>query len=109
MFLFQKCVIQFGAAVALMFGNVFRAFAVSGWYVNYLDIAPRYASILMGFSSGIGSSLAGILCPIAIDFLVQYNVGVFFIIRFQMMKSTIFTIFLIFLNRMKIICNLSSY
>lgn len=30
--------------------------------MNHLDIAPRYAAILMGFSNGIGT-LAGLTCP----------------------------------------------
>lgn len=35
-------------------------FAISGFNVNHLDIAPRYASILMGISNGVGT-LAGTL------------------------------------------------
>lgn len=34
--------------------------------MNHLDIAPRYASILMGMSNGIGT-IAGLLVPIVID------------------------------------------
>lgn len=34
-----------------------------GFNVNHLDIAPRYASILMGMSNGFGT-LAGMICPI---------------------------------------------
>ena len=30
-------------------------FAISGFNVNHLDIAPRYASILMGISNGVGT------------------------------------------------------
>jgi len=33
---------------------------MSGYTVNYLDIAPRYASLLMGFSKGI-ATFAGVL------------------------------------------------
>ncbi|TKS89973.1 Vesicular glutamate transporter 1 [Collichthys lucidus] len=32
----------------------FSGFAISGFNVNHLDIAPRYASILMGISNGVG-------------------------------------------------------
>ncbi|KAG8194462.1 hypothetical protein JTE90_013220 [Oedothorax gibbosus] len=41
----------------------FSGFAISGFNVNHLDIAPRYASILMGMSNGFGT-LAGMICPI---------------------------------------------
>jgi len=30
--------------------------AITGFNVNHLDIAPRYAAILMGFSNGIGTN-----------------------------------------------------
>ncbi|XP_047002784.1 vesicular glutamate transporter 1 [Schistocerca americana] len=54
------------ATVALTLGVAFSGFAISGFNVNHLDIAPRYASILMGMSNGIGT-IAGLICPIAID------------------------------------------
>nr|CAD7200760.1 unnamed protein product [Timema douglasi] len=54
------------ANTALTFGVAFSGFAISGFNVNHLDIAPRYASILMGMSNGIGT-IAGLICPIAID------------------------------------------
>ncbi|KAI6240120.1 putative vesicular glutamate transporter eat-4 [Aphelenchoides fujianensis] len=43
-------------------------FAISGFNVNHLDIAPRYAAILMGFSNGIGT-LAGLTCPFVTEIL----------------------------------------
>lgn len=49
--------------------------------MNHLDIAPRYASILMGLSNGIGT-LAGILCPIVIDFLTKDGVSMNIILFF---------------------------
>jgi hypothetical protein len=45
-----------------------------GFNVNHLDIAPRYASILMGMSNGIGT-IAGLICPIAIDNITEDNVS----------------------------------
>ena len=45
----------------------------SGFNVNHLDIAPRYASILMGISNGVGT-LAGMLCPVAVEFLTKQGV-----------------------------------
>lgn len=62
--------------IALTFGVAFSGFAISGYNVNHLDIAPRYASILMGLSNGIGT-LAGIFCPIAIDFLTKDKVRLY--------------------------------
>ncbi|KAG4070847.1 hypothetical protein HA402_011073 [Bradysia odoriphaga] len=58
------------ALTALTLGVAFSGFAISGYNVNHLDIAPRYASILMGISNGIGT-LAGLICPIAIDHIVE--------------------------------------
>ena len=39
---------------------------VTGFNVNHLDIAPRYASILMGLSNSVGT-LSGMLCPIVVQ------------------------------------------
>lgn len=47
-----------------------------GFNVNHLDIAPRYASILMGISNGVGT-LAGMLCPVTVEFLTKQGVSAF--------------------------------
>ena len=47
---------------------------LSGFNVNHLDIAPRYASILMGFSNGFGT-IAGMLCPIVTEKLTKQRVS----------------------------------
>lgn len=62
----------FAATLALTFGVAFSGFAISGFNVNHLDIAPRYASILMGMSNGIGT-IAGLICPIAIDNITKHH------------------------------------
>ena len=49
---------------------------ISGFNVNHLDIAPRYASILMGLSNGVGT-LAGMLCPIVTEQLTKNNVSAY--------------------------------
>jgi len=49
-------------------------FTTTGFNVNHLDIAPRYASILMGMSNGIGT-IAGLICPIVIDNITQDHVS----------------------------------
>ena len=51
----------------------FSGFAISGFNVNHLDIAPRYASILMGISNGCGT-LAGMLCPVVVENLTRTGV-----------------------------------
>ncbi|XP_012498940.1 PREDICTED: vesicular glutamate transporter 2 [Propithecus coquereli] len=43
---------------------------VSGFNVNHLDIAPRYASILMGISNGVGT-LSGMVCPIIVGAMTK--------------------------------------
>ena len=54
----------------------FSGFATSGFNVNHLDIAPRYASILMGMSNGFGT-LAGMLCPVVVENLTPIGVRKF--------------------------------
>ncbi|UXI19258.1 hypothetical protein NH340_JMT05201 [Sarcoptes scabiei] len=58
------------AIVCLTLAVGFSGFAISGFNVNHLDIAPRYASILMGISNGFGT-LAGMLCPIVVNLMTK--------------------------------------
>ncbi|XP_026315622.1 vesicular glutamate transporter 1 [Hyposmocoma kahamanoa] len=58
------------ATIELTLGVACSGFAISGYNVNHLDIAPRYASILMGLSNGIGT-IAGFIVPIVIDYMTQ--------------------------------------
>ncbi|KAF3854655.1 hypothetical protein F7725_022710 [Dissostichus mawsoni] len=44
--------------------------STSSFNVNHLDIAPRYASILMGISNGVGT-LSGMVCPIIVGALTK--------------------------------------
>ena len=48
-----------------------------GFNVNHLDIAPRYASILMGISNGVGT-LSGIVCPLIVGAMTKHKVMVSF-------------------------------
>ena len=41
-----------------------------GFNVNHLDIAPRYASILMGLSNSVGT-ISGMLCPIVVQSITK--------------------------------------
>merc|ERR1719412_3220916 len=54
------------AIVALVLAVGSPGFAISGFNVNHLDIAPRYASILMGISNGVGT-FSGMICPITTE------------------------------------------
>ncbi|KAI6188437.1 putative vesicular glutamate transporter eat-4 [Aphelenchoides besseyi] len=56
------------ALISLILAVGCSGFAISGFNVNHLDIAPRYAAILMGFSNGIGT-LAGLTCPFVTELL----------------------------------------
>lgn len=56
------------AMASLILAVSFSGFAISGYNVNHLDIAPRYASILMGLSNGIGT-ISGILCPVIVEYI----------------------------------------
>lgn len=55
--------------VFLTFGAAIGSFAICGYGVNHLDIAPNYASILMGISNTIGS-IPGIVSPIITGIIV---------------------------------------
>ncbi|CAL1279418.1 unnamed protein product [Larinioides sclopetarius] len=59
-----------GCIAALTIAVGFSGFAISGFNVNHLDIAPRYASILMGISNGFGT-LSGMICPIVVEILTE--------------------------------------
>ncbi|XP_073401140.1 vesicular glutamate transporter 3 [Dendrobates tinctorius] len=50
----------------------FSGFAISGFNVNHLDIAPRYASILMGISNGVGT-LSGMVCPLIVGAMTRHK------------------------------------
>jgi len=43
-----------------------------GFNVNHLDIAPRYASILMGISNGVGT-LSGMICPVIVGAMTRHK------------------------------------
>lgn len=48
-------------------------FVAAGFNVNHLDIAPRYASILMGISNGVGT-LSGMVCPLIVGAMTKNKV-----------------------------------
>ncbi|CAD5113934.1 DgyrCDS3096 [Dimorphilus gyrociliatus] len=58
------------AIICLTIAVGFSGFAISGYNVNHLDVAPRYASILMGLSNGVGT-LSGMICPIVTNAITK--------------------------------------
>jgi len=62
------------AAISLLLSVISCGFTVSGFLVNHLDIAPRYASILMGMSHS-AATLAGLVCPIVTRTLTETASG----------------------------------
>nr|CAG4638404.1 EOG090X04X8 [Cyclestheria hislopi] len=59
-----------GAVVCLTIAVGFGGFAWSGFSVNHLDIAPQYASLLMGISNTV-ATLPGIVSPSITGYIVQ--------------------------------------
>lgn len=49
--------------------------AFPAYTVNMLDIAPRFASIIMGICNTIGTT-AGFVSPIVVGFITQHKVSV---------------------------------
>lgn len=58
----------------LTIGVGLGAFSLSGFAINHLDIAPNYASILMGISNTFGS-LPGSISPLITGVVVQNSVS----------------------------------
>jgi MFS transporter, ACS family, solute carrier family 17 (sodium-dependent inorganic phosphate cotransporter), other len=55
--------------VFMTFGGAFGVFSVSGYAVNYLDIAPYFAGVLMGISQTV-ASVPGMISPIVTGLIV---------------------------------------
>ena len=45
----------------------------AGWQINHLDLAPRYASVLVGITTAVGT-LAGIVNPIIVGWMTPEQV-----------------------------------
>lgn len=63
------------AIFALILAVGCSGFAISGFNVNHLDIAPRYASILMGISNGVGT-FSGMICPIVTEQITKDHTSI---------------------------------
>ena len=44
-----------------------------GWQINHLDLAPRYASVLVGITTSVGT-VAGIVNPILVGWMTDDQV-----------------------------------
>lgn len=55
--------------VFITFGAALGALSICGYGVNHLDVAPNYASILMGMSNTI-ATIPGIVSPLIAGFIV---------------------------------------
>lgn len=55
--------------VFITFGASLGALSICGYGVNHLDVAPQYASILMGLSNTI-ATIPGIVSPLIAGFIV---------------------------------------
>lgn len=60
--------------------------AAAGFNVNHLDIAPRYASILMGISNGVGT-LSGMVCPLIVGAMTKNKVSRILIQTFKVNEN----------------------
>uniref|UniRef100_F6QIW1 Major facilitator superfamily (MFS) profile domain-containing protein n=1 Tax=Monodelphis domestica TaxID=13616 RepID=F6QIW1_MONDO len=60
------------ATLLLVPGPFLKLWPPPGFNVNHLDIAPRYASILMGISNGVGT-LSGMVCPIIVGAMTKHK------------------------------------
>jgi len=55
--------------VFITIGSTFGSLAICGCAVNHLDIAPQYASILLGFTNTV-AAIPGIVSPLIAGFIV---------------------------------------
>lgn len=58
----------------ITFGVAMAAFAYTSFSVNYLDIAPQFAGILMGICNSV-ATVGGIISPLLTGFIVQNKVS----------------------------------
>ena len=69
----SKHVAVFGLTMAVGFGGL----AWSGFIINHLDIAPRYASLLLGISNCF-ATIPGIISPLVVGFVTTNEVGLMY-------------------------------
>lgn len=68
---------QKGLVIGLLVAAVgFNAAVFSGFNVNHIDLSPNHSGFLMGITNGF-SNIAGILAPLAVQFIVTDEVRAF--------------------------------
>lgn len=65
------------AIIGLTLAVGLGGFTWTGFPINHLDIAPRYASILFGISNCL-ATFPGIVSPLVVGFLTEDEVGTIF-------------------------------
>ncbi|XP_036368725.1 sialin-like [Octopus sinensis] len=65
---FLKCDQTILIGILLFLSGVTTAFYSGGFLVNHIDVAPRYAGVLYGFTNTF-ASICSILCPLAVKAL----------------------------------------
>ena len=68
------CAAMEDAIAFLILGVGFSGLNATGYAVNHLDIAPRYAGILMGFSNTF-ATIPGFLSPMLTGMIAKHKVG----------------------------------
>ncbi|PAA55277.1 hypothetical protein BOX15_Mlig022319g1 [Macrostomum lignano] len=81
----------------LTIGLGFTGIGMSGYGVNHLDIAPRFAGFLMGISNGVGT-VSGVLSPIVASAVTRHGTAgewqlVFFIAALVHVATSLFYLF----------------
>lgn len=61
------------AIMVMTLGIGLNGFAESGFLINHLDIAPAFASVLLGITNTAGT-MSGIISPTLTGFIVQHHV-----------------------------------
>ncbi|XP_068082585.1 vesicular glutamate transporter 1 isoform X2 [Anabrus simplex] len=61
-----------GAVTCLTLAVGLGAFAMAGFFVNHLDIAPQHASVLLGIGNTFGT-MPGIISPTITGYIVQHK------------------------------------
>lgn len=61
------------ALTFLTIGVGFSGLTISGWQINHLDLAPRYASVLVGITTAVGT-FAGIINPTLVGQMTKNQV-----------------------------------
>jgi len=57
----------------------------AGWQINHLDLAPRYAGVLVGITMTAGM-LAGVINPLVIAALVKHQVRQCHVVQWRNQK-----------------------